>query len=386
MSGMPTYDVIIIGAGPAGATCARDLSRQGVRVLLLDRERFPRPKPCGGGFSRKARDLFDFDLTPVIEAGINRTEISLRSRKPAVITSPEGAGFMVTRDRFDTLLVKKAEEAGADLHEQEALVELHPEKRGWIVRTDRDRYFADFLVGADGAVSRTARCLNLMQSFDRYAPALTAEVDVSPGQLEPVRDLACFDFHVVKKGYAWIFPKSDHLSVGVFSTRLRPKGLNAVLLRYIDSHALLKGKKIRYWKGGLIPRGGTRRVLVNGTALLAGDAAAMPDPFFGEGIYYAARSGMLAAEAIVRAAADGTGSLAHYQTVIDREITRDLWWARVFNFGFYRFPFAFYPAIRKSARLQQLIIAINSGRLTWRQGVAEMVRTLPLWGCRALLP
>ncbi|MEW6079074.1 MAG: NAD(P)/FAD-dependent oxidoreductase [Thermodesulfobacteriota bacterium] len=383
---MRTFDVIIIGAGPAGATCARTLARRGTRVLLLDRERFPRSKPCGGGFSRKAKDLFDFDLTPAIEADITRTEISLRSLKPTVISSPEGAGFMVTRGRFDALLVKKAVEDGAELHEQESFVALHPEKNGWVVRTDRDRYYADFLVGADGAVSRTARCLGLMQSFDRYAPALTAEVEVSPGQLEPVNDLARFDFHVVKKGYAWIFPKSDHLSVGVFSTSLRPRGLNAVLLRYINDHDLLRGKKIRYWKGGLIPRGGTRRILVNKTALLAGDAAAMPDPFFGEGIYYAARSGMMAAEAIAKAAAGGTGSLEHYQTAVNREITRDLWWARVFNFGFYRFPFAFYPAIRKSAHLQQLIISINNGRITWKQGVAEMVRTLPLWMSQTLLP
>lgn len=382
---MQTVDVIIVGAGPAGATCARTLARRGTRVLLLDRERFPRPKPCGGGFSRKAKDLFDFDLTPVIEAGITRTEISLRSRNTAVINSPEGAGFMVTRDKFDALLVRKAVEAGVELHEQEAFVELHPEKNGWIVRTDRDRYYADFLVGADGAVSRTARCLGLMQSFDRYAPALTAEVEISPGQLEPVKDLACFDFHVVKKGYAWIFPKSDHLSVGVFSTRLRPKGLNSLLLRYINDHELLRGKKIRYWKGGLIPRGGTRRILVNKSALLAGDAAAMPDPFFGEGIYYAARSGMLAAEAIIRAEADGTGSLDHYETAVNLEITRDLWWARVFNFGFYRFPFAFYPAIRKSAHLQQLIIDINCGRITWKQGVTELVRSLPLWVSQTLL-
>jgi geranylgeranyl reductase family protein len=383
---MRTFDVIIIGAGPAGAVCARMLARQGMRVLLLDKARFPRSKPCGGGFSQKAKDLFDFDLSPVIETSITQVEISLRSKNPAVVNRPEGAGYMVTRDKFDTLLVRKAAEAGAELHEQEAFLELHPEKNGWIVRTDRDRYYGDFLVGADGAVSRTARCLGLMQAFDRYAPALTAEVEISPEQLEPVKNRACFDFHVVKKGYAWIFPKSDHLSVGVYSTSQRQKGMNAILLQYIDSQALLRGKRIRYWKGGLIPRGGTRRALVNNSALLAGDAAAMPDPFFGEGIYYAARSGMMAAEAIVKAAADKTSCLEGYQTAVNLEIIRDLWWARVFNFGFYRFPFIFYPAIRNSSHLQQLILDVNNGRITWEEGVLELVRSLPLWVSQALLP
>ena len=162
--------------------------------------------------------------------------------------------------------------------------------------------------------------------------------------------------------------------------------MNAILLKFINNHELLQGKKIRYWKGGLIPRGGTPHQLVKGSALLAGDAAAMTDPFFGEGIYYAARSGMLAAEAIEKAVNEGTDSLQHYEQVINREITSDLWWARVFNFGFYRFPFVFYPAVRHSSRLQQLIIDVNSGRISWRESVGELVRTLPLWVSQALLP
>jgi len=383
---MRHFDAIIIGAGPAGAVCGLRLARGGMRVLLLDKARFPRSKPCGGGFSQKAVSLFDFDLTPAIETRITAAEIALQSKQPTLIAQPQGAGFMVTREKFDTLLVRKAAEAGVDLHEQEAFLELNPEKNGWLVKTERDSYFADFLVGADGAVSRTARCLGLMRGFDRYAPALTAEIEALPGRQGRPADCACFDFHVVKKGYAWIFPKADHFSVGVFSTCLRQKGMNAVLLRFINSRDELRGKKIRYWKGGLIPRGGTRRQLVNKSALLAGDAAAMADPFFGEGIYYAARSGILAAEAIVKAAGEKSPSLEQYQTAVEMEITRDLWWARVFNFGFYRFPWLFYPAIRNASRLQQLMIDINSGRVTWKQGVTELVRTLPLWVSQALVP
>ncbi len=383
---MQNFDVIIIGAGPAGAAAALTLARRGLRVLLLDKFRFPRTKACGGGLSQKAVDLFDFDLSGVIENPVYEAEISLRSRKPVVIHRPEGAGYMITRNKFDTRLARKAVEAGAELHEKETFLDLAPKRNGWIVRTDKDRYYGDFLIGADGAVSRTARSLGLMRGFDRYAPALTAEVEVPLDRLASMKNRVCFDFHVVKKGYAWIFPKSDHLSVGVFSTVMRRKGLNAVLLHFINSRDFLKGRKIRYWKGGLIPRGGTRQCLVKDSALLAGDAAGLTDPFFGEGIYYAARSGIMAAESIVKAMNDNTPGLDHYQTAVDREITEDLWWARVFNFGFYRFPFVFYPAIRNSGHLQQLIIDVNNGRLTWRQSVREMIRSLPLWVSQTLLP
>lgn len=383
---MKSYDAIIIGAGPAGATCARQLARKGASVLLLDREAFPRTKPCGGGFSEKARDLFDFDLSPVLEATIFQAEIALRSERAAVVARPDGAGYMVCREKFDTLLVEKAVAAGAVLNEKEPFDSLQADTDGWVVRTERDTYRAGFLVGADGVHSRVARCLGLMNTFDRYAPAVTAEIEVPDAVLEKRRHSVTFDFHVFGKGYAWIFPKADHLSVGLFSTQFPLKGMGRALTAYIDRHPDLRSGHVRYCKGGLIPRGGTRQVLSTGRALLAGDAAAMTDPFFGEGIYYAARSGMLAADAILSALQSGGSSLSNYDADCDREITRDLWWARGFNFTFYRMPFIFYPAIRRSSHLQELVVDINNGRFTWKGGVGRIIASLPWWVTQALLP
>ncbi|MFW6237474.1 MAG: geranylgeranyl reductase family protein [Desulfosudaceae bacterium] len=383
---MQKYDVIIIGAGPAGSTCALNLAPRGGRILLLDKHAFPRNKACGGGFTQKARNLFDFDLSGVIETEVTSVELSLQSRQPVVVDYPQGAGFMVTREKFDTLLVERAAAAGAEVRERAPMRGLFPEKNGWRVQTDKDTYYADFVVGADGPVSRTARCLGLMQGFHRYAPALTAEIEPPPDVLDKRKSRVVFDFHVVPKGYAWIFPKQDHFSVGVFSTCMPQKGLNAALTAFINGQAYLRGRPVRYWKCGLIPRGGTRQRLVSGNALLVGDAAALTDPFFGEGIYYAARSGMLAAEAIGRAAAPGGPALEHYQTLCQREISDDLWWARLFNFGFYRFPFVFYPAVRNSSYLQKVVIEVNSGRFTWKKSVYRVFQSLPRWLAQMVLP
>ncbi len=383
---MKSFETIIVGAGPAGSSCARQLARQGRSVLLLDKAAFPRPKVCGGGFSEKAYALLDFDVTPVIETAVTRAAISLRSRDTAVVERPGGAGYMVGRNSFDALLVEKAVAAGAVLREKTAFRGLQADAGGWIVRAGQNTYRGDYLVGADGVHSRVARCLGLMKQFDRYAPAVAAEIGVTDGILEARRECAAFDFHVFGKGYAWIFPKADHLSVGLFSTQFPLKGLGRKLRDYITAHADLRNGTIRTWRGGLIPRGGSRQTIVAGNALLAGDAAAMTDPFFGEGISYAIQSGLLAAETILATIRGKRQSLADYQTICRREITGDLRWARLFNLTFYRFPFLFYPAIRKSAILQNLVVDINSGRITWRDGVQKIFFALPCWVRQAILP
>ncbi|MFO8049418.1 MAG: geranylgeranyl reductase family protein [Desulfosudaceae bacterium] len=383
---MRKYDVIIIGAGPAGATCALNLAPRGGRILLLDKQAFPRNKACGGGFTRKARNLFDFDLSDVIETEITSVELSLRSCQPVVVNYPRGAGYMVTREKFDHLLVERSSAVGVEVRQQTTLREICPSGSGWVVKTDKGNYQGDFVVGADGAASGTARQLGLMRSFNRQAPALTAEIEPRPADLERLQNHVSFDFHVVPRGYAWIFPKKDHFSVGVFSTNMPQKGLNTALTTFINRRDYLRGRPVRYWKGGLIPRGGTRQRLVKNNALLVGDAAAMTDPFFGEGIYYAARSGMLAATAITQSAAENGPPLSRYEKMCQSEITDDLWWARLFNFGFYRFPFVFYPAVRNSSYLQQIVIDVNSGRFTWKKSVYRVFKSLPWWLTRMLLP
>lgn len=340
----------------------------------------PRLKPCGGGFPEKTKDLYGFDLSPVLEVTVRKAIISLQGERQIFIDRPEGAGYMVMRDKFDALVAREAEGQGAEFHQEEECLSIESEKNRWVIRTNRDTYSADFLVGADGVPSRIARMLGLMRSFDRYGVALAAELRVSDHQLESHGPTAHFDFMHVPKGYAWIFPKSDHLSIGVYSALPKVKGMKKALEEFIERNENLKGyKEMFYCRGHLVPRGGVYNRLVTEGALIAGDSAAMTDPFFGEGIYYAAKSGIIACDAVIRAMKDGHRNLESYDREVRRTLVKDFWWTRFFNFGVYRFPSLSYPAFQHRTFLQNLVLDVNSGKISWQTCVLKMIFLSPWW-------
>jgi geranylgeranyl reductase family protein len=377
---MKHYSVIVVGAGPGGSTCAYALARKGVDVLLLERARLPRLKPCGGGFPEKTRALYDFDLSPVLEKTVREAVISIQGQRHIFIPGPEGMGYMVMRDKFDALVAQQAQAQGVEFHQEEECLSVEPEKNRWIVRTNKDTYSTEFLVGADGAPSRIAGQLGLMRSFDRYGVAIAAELRVSDEQLARQGPCVHFDFLQVPKGYAWIFPKADHLTVGMFSALPRVKGMRKALDEFIDQNANLRGyREMFFCRGHLMPRGGVYHRLVTEGALLVGDAAAMTDPFFGEGIYYAARSGILASNAIIRAMNENLRRLEHYDQECRQTLVKDFWWARFFNFGVYRFPGLSYPPFYHRPYLQNLVLDVVTGRISWQTCVLRMIFLSPYW-------
>ncbi len=381
---MQHYSVIIVGAGPAGSTCAYHLAQENVKVLLLDKARMPRLKACGGGFPQKTVDLYDFDLSGVLEVMVKKTTIDVQTNRTIYLQRPQGMGYMVMRDKFDSLIVEKAIAAGAVFRQEEKCLSIEPEKNRWIVRTDKDAYSADFVVGADGAPSKVARLLGLMEKFDRYGVAIAAELRVPDEHLARQGPCVHFDFQRVKKGYAWIFPKSENLSVGVFTTLGKARSLRSRLDEFIQQNENLKNyKEMFFSRAGLIPRGGVYHRLATEGALLIGDAAAMCDPFFGEGIYYAAKSGIMACKAILQSMKEKHRGLDHYDRDCRRLLTRDFWWARFFNFTCYRFPSIVHPIIHRRPYLQNLVLDVNKGDVSWKSGVLKMAFFSPYWAFKS---
>src|SRR5262245_25651085 len=215
VAGGSPVDVAIVGAGPAGATAALVLARAGVEVTLLDRAPLPRDKTCGGGVVTRALESLPPGLGIPVERRLGRVESRFASAGVAVTVEREAPLVHMTRRApLDLVLAEAARDAGAALRapcalERVALTPDHVE-----LETTRGPLRARFLIAADGATGPTARAAGWTEPLVSV-PALDAEVDAAPGVLASFADRARFDLGTPAGGYGWVFPKADHLSVGV---------------------------------------------------------------------------------------------------------------------------------------------------------------------------
>src|SRR5437764_10956902 len=158
MIGVERFDAIVVGAGPAGSTTAYRLARAGARVCLLDRARFPRDKPCGGGLTLRAVRQLPFSVDPVVEDVVDRLELGLSYRRRFVKRSAGPLVLMTQRRRLDAFLAERAAEAGAAFRDAAKVTSVDAAGN---VAVNGERLSADVIVGADGANGITGRSLGL---------------------------------------------------------------------------------------------------------------------------------------------------------------------------------------------------------------------------------
>jgi geranylgeranyl reductase family protein len=309
-------DVIVAGAGPAGATAALRLARAGVRVLMVERYPLPRQKPCGGGISTRVLSRF-----PWLPDAIRR--IQTHPVSSLYLEGPSGDVFrtgtpgpvvlMIRRVEFDYLLASMAVAAGAVLLSPAAIAQASQDDDCVTLRTRDGRELrAPMVIAADGVNSVIARRLGMNPGWPpaRLALDMMEETPVTDLRAAEPGTMAVFYGYGGAPGYAYIFPKRDHVNVGIgyelpyFKAQvdLAPYDLQQRFVADLRARGMMDGASQRgHFTPFLIPIGGPLRGTAQGRVLLAGDAGGFVNGFSAEGIYYAMVSGDLAAEAILSA-------------------------------------------------------------------------------------
>jgi geranylgeranyl reductase family protein len=303
-------DVAVVGAGPTGAVAAYTLASNGASVMLLDRARFPRDKPCGGGLTGRTVRLLPISVEPVVEDRIHRIDFRLGYGSRFHRRAEDALVLMTQRRRLDALLVEHAAAAGAEFRDGVKASGVERNGSGMVVRTDSGDVHAELVIGADGANGVTAAAV--ARPVDRaYCVALEGNL---PGS-DRYRGRAVLEMGVVPGGYAWIFPKGDHVNVGVAGWADEGPRLRRHLERLLDAHRL-PADAVRDLRGHRLPLRGVRAPLTNGRVLLAGDAAGLVDPLSGDGMYEAVLSAREAAAAARRFLDGCAESLDEYRDAV----------------------------------------------------------------------
>ncbi len=314
--------MIVAGAGPAGSVTAHLLARGGARTLLVDRARFPRDKPCGGGVTLRGARLLPCAIGPVVERQI--TTIGFRHRDLGAFAHGGLAPvvLMTQRTRLDAFLAEQAALAGAHFRDGTRVrsVELEEDGRPVVTFDDGSRAGAEVLIAADGANGICGRSLQLGEGRI-FAPALEANVAYEAVGAGVDQHVALLEMGYVPGGYGWLFPKGDHANVGVGGWDSEGPRLRDHLRRLCERHGIAFSSLTEI-RGHRLPMRGATTQVARGRALAVGDAAGLVDPLSGDGMYEAFSSAHVAS-ACARDVLDGRSSdLSAYPARLDAALGR----------------------------------------------------------------
>ncbi|MFG3310067.1 geranylgeranyl reductase family protein [Streptomyces wuyuanensis] len=302
----PVWDVVVVGAGPAGASAAYAAAVTGRRVLLLEKAELPRYKTCGGGIIGPSRDALPPGFELPLKDRVHAVTFSMNGRLARTRRSRRMLFGLINRPEFDAALVRHAEKAGAVLRTGVTVsrVEQHgsavPDRRTVaVVLADGETVLARAVVGADGSAGRIGAHVGV--KTNQVDLGLEAEIPVPATVAEDWAGRVLIDWGPLPGSYGWVFPKGDVLTVGVISAR----GEGAATKRYLEDFIArlgLAGFEPAVSSGHLTRCRSDDSPLSRGRVLVCGDAAGLLEPWTREGISFALRSGRLAGEWAVRIA------------------------------------------------------------------------------------
>ena len=320
---MRHFDVAIIGSGPSGASTAFYLGKKGISTVIIEKETLPRYKTCGGGFVNRGRKNMPFDISEVIEKEFYAVDSYFNKNLHYQSKKEEPIITMIMRDAFDHLLVKTAKEFGVTLLENHTLKNIDFKDNKAILTTSEENISSDFVIAADGVLSPTAKMAGWKEETRNLIPALEYEVEVSKEDFNRLSKQVRFDIDAVPFGYAWSFPKKNHLSLGVLTTKKRKINLKEYYKKYLETLGI---KEIinEEAHGFQIPIAPRTDGFVKNNVFLIGDAAGFAEPITAEGISNAILSGKLVAEALVESNLDFEKASDLYEQKLNQKLLLEL--------------------------------------------------------------
>ena len=360
---MEHFDVIVIGAGPAGGAAAHVAAKAGLRVALVDKHKFPREKLCGSGFTGRSylyyAQIFGAPIPDDIILTKHSVEFHAHGDELARIDDIPPIHMTMRRD-MDAAIVGHALGSGAVDFTGLGMDSVDLEAQVITLRGGAQLGYR-VLIGADGANSGVARAL-YGAAFDHDRIGFGLEIEAAaPASDAPVR----IDFGAAEWGYGWNFPKAGSATIGIGGVHVKNPEMKHSMAEYMAIFDVDAGHKV---KGAFLPFGDVRRWPGRAEVLLAGDAAGLVDPITGEGIAYAMQSGAFAGEAAIEAIAANhpPRALALYKQKL-RPIHRAMFharWIRQIIFGRY-FRGAFLRAFKGSGTVRHQYLRLMAGEIEY---------------------
>jgi geranylgeranyl reductase family protein len=358
---MKHFDVAIIGSGPSGASTAFYLAEKGISTVIIEKETLPRYKTCGGGFVYRGRKDMPFDVSEVVEREFFEVDtyfgnkIHFKSKKEKPIIS------MIMRDAFDHLIVKKSKELGVTLLENHKLIGLDFNSDKTVLSTSQGEISAKFVIAADGVLSPTAKMAGWKEDTRKLIPALEYEVEVPKKDFDRLSKEVRFDIDEAPSGYAWCFPKKNHLSLGILTTKRRKINLKkyyAEYLKKLEIDTIISESQ----HGFQIPVAPRADGFFKNNVFLIGDAAGFAEPITAEGISNAILSGKYVAEALIESQLDAKKASELYTEKLNIKLLPELHSAMYLSGYFYtKNPFRKILLKKYGQRFSDLMIDILSG-------------------------
>jgi len=373
---MEKYDVVIVGGSCAGAAAGTILAKAGRNTLIIDKAKFPRQKLCGGMITEKTvrllQEIYSVSFDTIIDSRYNAFGVYHSSLGRVSSHKSDATLSMIHRDTFDDFFLEEAKKAGCKTCLGDKVVRIY----NTTINTSSGREIAtDFIIGADGSNSIIRK--QLYGSTKDEGSPIALEVDIPYKNLKyylPQEEIFPWIFFgYVKTGYGWLFPKKGFATAGLAGMLLNDdKNLLVAFKRLLATVCLDPTKAIGEIKGHPVPLSTRCDETGSNNILLIGDAAKLVEPLTGEGIYFAALSGSLAAKAILT-----QGDHAYiYKSFVKQHINSLFWQARLARSIYFNRLINAYAMhkMKRNAKWCKYFLGLLSGEMDYIKYFTKVLR------------